>query len=420
MTATLDDIYQLTKAIAVKVGVELPSATTTTTPAPIVTTTTRPPASAILQFPAGMVRSRRPGGQPWNIPWSQVARWEPLYTQAGEEFGVAPLLLAAFSMVESDANHYRTGQKTGTRNQVVTAGPNDRPSVGIMQIVCYYHGASLPDADCWTPEGNIRLAAKLLRDWMRSEGSWEAALTNRYHPGTDPASGVSPETYIRAVRDIIAEVKASWGTGPSGPTGAGGSGVTGTTGTSSPLGSPYSVAGLSTPILLPFPLWQAIIPTSQWRQRPAQGMRPDRWVQHDTGNRQTGANAAAHRRYLEQGAPDEFGNPQQLSYHFSVDDREAWQMIPVDEVAWHGGDGSGPCNMRGVSCELCINADSDEARSRTNAAVLAAELMNALNIDSLKKHQDCSSKYCPRDMLNDGYWPTFVSRVNQYRQERKR
>ena len=180
------------------------------------------------------------------------------------------------------------------------------------------------------------------------------------------------------------------------------------------VGTPYSVAGTSKQVILPFPLKQAIIPDWQKNQRPGYAMTPDRYVQHDTANRNTGANALMHKNYLHNGAEG-----QQLSYHFTVDDKEAWQMIPVNEVAWHGGDNDGPCNMRGISCELCINADINEPRSRENAEILAAEVMNALGIESLKKHQDCSGKHCPGDMLGDGYWPTFVQRVTALRESRK-
>jgi len=179
-------------------------------------------------------------------------------------------------------------------------------------------------------------------------------------------------------------------------------------------GTPYSVAGMTGTVILPFPLKQAIIPERQTNQRPGHFMRPDRYVQHDTGNRTRGANAVMHKNYLHNGAEG-----QQLSYHFTVDDKEAWQMIPVNEVAWHGGDSGGPCNYKGISCELCINADINEPKSRENAEILAAELMNALGITQLNKHQDCAGKYCPQDMLNDGYWSTFVQRVNSLRASRK-
>ena len=130
-----------------------------------------------------------------------------------------------------------------------------------------------------------------------------------------------------------------------------------------------------------------------------------------------------HKNYLHNGAEG-----QQLSYHFTVDDKEAWQMIPVNEVSWHGGDGDGPCNMRGISCELCINADINEPQSRANAEILAAEVMNALGIEILEKHGDCCARIgnpsgchsgCPADMVNDGYWGTFVNRVKSLRVSRK-
>mgnify|MGYP001199601736 CR=1 FL=1 len=194
------------------------------------------------------------------------------------------------------------------------------------------------------------------------------------------------------------------------------------------LGQPFAVAGTTAKVILPFPLKQAIIPTSQTNQRPGIRMTPDRYVQHDTGNRNVGANAVMHKNYLHQGAPDNYGNSQQLSYHFTVDDHEAWQMIPVNEVSWHGGDGDGPCNMRGISCELCINADINEAKSRENAEILAAELMNALGLEVLWGHTDCCANVgnppgchsgCPTDMITDGYWPQFKRRVTALRASRR-
>lgn len=179
-------------------------------------------------------------------------------------------------------------------------------------------------------------------------------------------------------------------------------------------GNPYSVAGMSEKIILPFPLKIALVPPSQTKQRPGIAMVPDRYVQHDTGNRNAGANAEMHKNYLLNGAEG-----QTLSYHFTVDDKEAWQMIPVNEVAWHGGDGNGPCNYKGLACELCINAGINEPKSREYAAILAAEIMNVLPLAILNKHQDCKGKWCPQDMLNDGAWPWFVERVSALRKERR-
>lgn len=188
-------------------------------------------------------------------------------------------------------------------------------------------------------------------------------------------------------------------------------------------GTAYQLVGSGKDVILPFPLKQGIIPRSQTNQRPGITMVADRYVQHDTGNREVGTGAQMHMQYLRNGAEG-----QQLSYHLTVDDKEAWQMIPVNEVSWHGGDGGGPCNMRGISCELCINADINEAKSRENAEILAAEVMNALGLTVLWGHTDCCANAgnpagchsgCPTDMITDGYWPRFKQRVTALRASRR-
>lgn len=169
-----------------------------------------PPATDRILFPTGSIKTRMPNGAA-TIPWSQVERWEALFRRVVKEggYGYHPLLLLLFSVVESRANQYTTGQMTGTPDQVVP-GKGDPRSKGLLQIRLDLHQANLPEADGMTPEGNVRLGALLLDRWIKSEGSWEAALSNKWHPGTDPASGVTREEYIRFIREAIAEVKAVW------------------------------------------------------------------------------------------------------------------------------------------------------------------------------------------------------------------
>jgi murein DD-endopeptidase MepM/ murein hydrolase activator NlpD len=544
-----------------------------------------PPASGKgITFPTGNITTRNLRGVPYNTPWADIARWEPWFTEATAKAGGAfgPLLLACFVVVESQGKHFTHNRTTGTDAEVIKGNADPR-SRGMLQI---RHDLHDPQMRALQPREQIRLGARLLTQWMRETGSWEAALAQKWHPGTDPGSGIGPPAYIRIIRDLIAEVKAGWpdqppaststddplrvmfggkagtpnfgfrdsggvgyaygvnhgttsadqhtgvdvpmprGTpivaplpgvitcvGEAGPStwgqGCGFYNDTGDLGPGGPIlgignislltdagikivfghsskafvtpgqrvkageriglsggmlgphihlevatdapervpakdrargltywlvdplpaiaeaatrGSPvvtptsgqsYAVAGLSQPITLPFPLKVALIPVSQTNQRPGQRMTPDRYVQHDTGNRNRGANAAMHLRYLQNGAEG-----QQLGYHFTVDDREAYQMIPVNEITWHGGDSGGPCNMRGVSCELCINSDIDIPKSRENAAILAAEVSNAMTL-TLHKHQDCAGKLCPQDMLNAGMWPWFEDRVSALRQKRR-
>lgn len=401
----LDQILDLLTRIGAALGITpkpTPPPVTPSPPPPV----TPPPAESVMTFPAGTIKTIAPNSSlPYGLPWTQVARWEPLYTRAGKEFGVAPLLLAAFSIIETNANHYTTGKRTGTKSEVIVrkADAFDQvPAIGIMQIKLGYHDPN-DEFNGWMPEGNIRLGAKLLAAWIKSEGSWEAALTNKYFPGDDAGSGITQREYIRAVRGLIAEVKASWPTEPA------------------PSGSAYAVAGTSSTITLPFPLNVRLIPAGQTHQRPGIAMRPDRFIQHETGNPNPGANAFMHMQYLHNGAEG-----QQLSYHFTVDDEVAYQMLPVDEVAWHGGDGAGPCNFKGLSCELCIEhpvGSPQDTRAQENAAILCAELMNALGIESLKPHIECigTDHHCPDRILNQpGGFQGFVNRVSVLRKERKR
>lgn len=174
----------------------------------------------------------------------------------------------------------------------------------------------------------------------------------------------------------------------------------------------YSAAGVSGQIELPVPLYVRLIPTSQKAQRP--GIKrgtPGAWVQHETANYNIGADAEMHYRYLVNGA-----GGQTLSYHFTVDDREIYQMIPVDEVTWQAADGAGPGNMEGVSCELCVNQDSDWTKARHNCEALAAAVSKALGITRITRHYDYNEgdpdrHYCPKEMMSEGYWTTFVSHV---------
>lgn len=190
------------------------------------------------------------------------------------------------------------------------------------------------------------------------------------------------------------------------------SGVSDTTGGASKgnVMTKYQIVGLPGPgIELPVPLAHRILPKSQTKQRPGIKRKlPGFWVQHETDNHARGADAMMHARYLENGAEG-----RQASWHFTVDDGQIVQHIPIDEVTWQAADGAGPGNMSGISCELCVNLGIDTAKARHNAEALCAGIMDALNmgIDRCKAHIDFNAgtadrHHCPDTMLNDGYWPT--------------
>lgn len=181
----------------------------------------------------------------------------------------------------------------------------------------------------------------------------------------------------------------------------------------------YEVAGLGRKIELPVPLIIDLIPASRTAQRPGiKRATPGYWVQHETGNSRPGAGAKFHSVWLHSAEQAQV----QTSFHFCIDDHVAYQFIPVDEVTWQAADGAGPGNMSGVSCELCINSDGNWPKAKANAEALAGAICAALGLgtDRVKKHYDfnynnspANRHHCPDQIMNEGYWPTFVANVGK-------
>lgn len=116
------------------------------------------------------------------------------------------------------------------------------------------------------------------------------------------------------------------------------------------------------------------------------------------------------------------------SWHFSVDDKDIIQSLPLNRNAFATGDGAyGLGNRTGIHIEIAKDNDTDSEeewkKARDNGARLAAELLYKYgwNIDHLKKHQDYKMtsgnyKYCPHKILDEG-WDDFKSLVSQYLDE---
>jgi uncharacterized protein YraI len=162
----------------------------------------------MLTFPAGNVKTDRPGPplNPYNIPWTDVSRWEPWFSEAAAESAVPAKLIAAMAIIESDANHtWPSGPNAGQVIEVFDNFPQDGPSVGIMQVKPQLWGDILPGADAFTPQGNIRLGARLMRNFIDKRGSWEDAIRKDYHPGVSP-TGTTPQMYVDTVNSLMSEM----------------------------------------------------------------------------------------------------------------------------------------------------------------------------------------------------------------------
>lgn len=128
---------------------------------------------------------------------------------------------------------------------------------------------------------------------------------------------------------------------------------------------------------------------------------------HDTGD--PGSTARSQRNYLHNGAEG-----RSVGYNFAVDDKEIWQLTPLDEVTWAAGTPEG--NRTSWHVEQCYGGSINWDASLRNAIALHAGLIAAKGWSTdtaLVKHQYWYGKWCPAQVLNKGIWSSVVSRVSQ-------
>lgn len=151
----------------------------------------------------------------------------------------------------------------------------------------------------------------------------------------------------------------------------------------------------------------ALIPETN-DNRPMLRMTPRYITIHETANRNRGANAEMHRRFLANG-----GGSEGVSFHWAVDDTEAVQMIPESEVAWHAGDGYwGRGNQQSIGIETCVNADGNWEQTLSNLADLVVEIMarHKIPIENVVQHNHWSGKDCPHDLRVNG-WDALIAAI---------
>lgn len=167
---------------------------------------------------------------------------------------------------------------------------------------------------------------------------------------------------------------------------------------------------------LPFPVTVRLISATQTNQRPGTPMRPTSSTWHETANTNAGAGARMHADWLHNGAPG--GADKQVSFHFVVDDKEAYQLIPLDEIAWHAGDGgSGPGNRSSLAFECCVNKDGDLRRAQDNMARLMAHVAAGCGFPAANvyQHNKWSGKNCPTLLRAEpSGWDRILKLVNGY------
>ncbi|OJE37823.1 N-acetylmuramoyl-L-alanine amidase [Bacillus proteolyticus] len=163
------------------------------------------------------------------------------------------------------------------------------------------------------------------------------------------------------------------------------------------------------------PLKEMIVPTGNENIRPGNAMKPKYITIHETDNYSVGANARNHAQYLYSQATGT--TDRSASWHFTVDDKEIYQHLPLNENGWHAGDGAeGTGNRESIAIEIAVNQDGDYNKAVENARKLAAYLMGELNIplENVKKHQFWSGKNCPAIMIKNNAWEPFLQGTKAY------
>lgn len=160
---------------------------------------------------------------------------------------------------------------------------------------------------------------------------------------------------------------------------------------------------------------QKLIPIG-WRRNGKKLIRNTGVTIHNTGNDGNGANADAHAR-LQFNDPNPPSQPRG-SWHWTVDEKEAVQSIPNDEIAKHAGTSYG--NETTVGIEICENKNGNLLEATNNAAVIAAQVLKGMGYrtaiwkQNIFQHNDWSGKDCPW-LIRDGKpynWNEFLRRVN--------
>lgn len=141
------------------------------------------------------------------------------------------------------------------------------------------------------------------------------------------------------------------------------------------------------------------------KNRPAYPMNPHYITVHNTSNTAKGADAASHARYVKK--PETA-----TSWHFTVDDKEIYQHLPLNENGWHAGDGNGTGNRKSIGIEICENSDGDFEKAVSNAQWLIKKLMKEQGISfaNVVPHKHWSGKECPRKLLNR--WDSFKAGIS--------
>lgn len=140
--------------------------------------------------------------------------------------------------------------------------------------------------------------------------------------------------------------------------------------------------------------------------------KPAYVVIHETDNWSKGADARAHATAMSNG--NLAG-----TVHYYVDSKNIYQTLEHQDGAYAVGDGNGAygiTNRNSINIEICVNPETNYYVAVDKAEQLAAYLLKQYRwgTDRLKRHYDASRKHCPRRIIDEGLWNSFVKKTASY------
>lgn len=100
-------------------------------------------------------------------------------------------------------------------------------------------------------------------------------------------------------------------------------------------------------------------------------------------------------------------NQRTASWHIVIDEQQAIEAIPLDEVAWHAGNRKG--NYSSIGIEVCESGNQQIVWQNTVNLVAQMLYERAWDVSNVTTHQAWSGKNCPRLILPR--WSDFIADV---------
>ena len=147
-------------------------------------------------------------------------------------------------------------------------------------------------------------------------------------------------------------------------------------------------------------------------RRSGLALRPEGVTIHSTGNQKSTARNEAE---------NVCNNDTRIaSWHFVVGDNVIYQVLPLDEVAWHAGDGrNGTGNRTTIAIEMVETGDRKKVIENTVGLVRDLMKQYGFGPDKVYKHNHWTGKNCPRILIDSAYikdgvtWVYFMNRLKE-------